>query len=100
MSREHITDVLAERLMGWKVCPDRFIKAGRSWIPKWRFSPLTRLEHAFELLAHLDGTYTLSSSGGLFRAEVHVGGRTGEASGAVIAATITLAVAKALGLEV
>src|SRR5262245_53243691 len=43
MSEDALTVALAERVMGWRVAPGRFIKSGRSWIPHWRFSPLTRI---------------------------------------------------------
>jgi hypothetical protein len=90
---------LAERILGWKVCPDRFIKSGRTWIPKHRFRPLARLEEAFLLLDRTAGSYTLSSVRGLFTAEVRVGNRTGKATGEPKAKTITLALAQALGIE-
>jgi hypothetical protein len=72
----------------------------RRWIPRWRFAPLTSLEHAFELLDHAASAYTLTTnSRGGFEAEVHVGTRIGRASGEPKARVITLALALALGLE-
>jgi hypothetical protein len=38
MSDDTLTAYLAERVMRWNATPDRFIKSGRSWIPRWRFS--------------------------------------------------------------
>jgi hypothetical protein len=101
MTEEALTAVLAERVMGWKVAPDRFIKSGRSWLPKWRFAPLTRLEDAFQLLDRSASSYKLERVGSAtFAVEVELDGRIGKASGEPKARAITLAVARALGLEV
>jgi hypothetical protein len=99
MTTERLTTLLAERILGWKVCPDRFVKAGRSWIPKWRFKPFARLEDAFLLLDRASGSYSLSlGADGVFTAEVHVGDRIGKASGEPKALTISLAISRALGI--
>jgi hypothetical protein len=101
ISEQALTDALAERVMGWKATPDRFIKSGRNWLPKWRFAPLSRLDDAFQLLDRACSTYKLERrDGDPFRAEVRVGGRVGKASGDPRARTITLAIARSLGLEV
>src|SRR5438105_6133405 len=99
MTAEEFTSVIAERVLGWKVTPDRFIKSGRSWIPRWRFTPLTRLDHAFELLDRAASEYRVMTIAGVFSAEVQVGNRTGKATGEPKAKTITLAIARALGIE-
>jgi hypothetical protein len=100
ISEEALTDALAERVMGWKATPDRFIKSGRSWLPKWRFAPLSRLDDAFQLLDRSGSTYKLEcGDGDLFRVEVRSGGRVGKASGDPKARAITLAVARSIGLE-
>jgi hypothetical protein len=76
------------------------MKSGRSWIPRWRFTPLTSLEHAFQLLDRAAGNYTLTAgAGGIFTAEVRVRGRVGKASGLSKAKIISLALAQALQLE-
>jgi hypothetical protein len=99
MTNDQLAAILAERILGWKVCPDRFVKAGRSWIPKWRFRPLARLEDAFLLLDRAGGTYVLSvGSDGVFTAEVQVGERIGKASGEPKARTISIAISRALGI--
>jgi hypothetical protein len=98
---EQLTAMLAKRVMAWQVHPDRFIKSGRSWIPRWRFKPLTRLDDAFQLLDHAGGTWVLSVGlDGVFTAEVKIGGRIGRASGEPKARTITLALCQALGIGV
>lgn len=101
MSDQKLTAYLAERVMRWKVAPDRFIKSGRSWIPSWRFRPLHELADAFQLLDRAADVFSLTRTAQkVFIAEVTVGVRHGKASGAQIARTITTALARALGLEV
>jgi len=98
---EKLTAALAERVMGWKASPDRFMKSGRSWIPRWRFQPLVDLADAFRLLDKGARRYSLTCDGRrTFSVEVQVGTRRGKAAGKHKARTITLAVARALGLEV
>ena len=100
-SSEHLTVELAQRVMGWRAGPDRFIKPGRSWIPRWRFAPMARLEDAFHLLDCVASAYRLQTlEDGTFSAEVRVGSRIGKASGEPKARAITLTVARVLGLEV
>jgi hypothetical protein len=101
MNDDRLTECLAVQVMGWRTAPGRFIKAGRAWTPSWKFAPLTNLEDVFTLLDAAASTYTLRTvTGGMFEAEVRVGGRVGNASGKAKARTITLALARAVGLEV
>jgi hypothetical protein len=95
-----VVDQLAARILGWRPSSDRFIKCGRSWLPKWRFAPLTCLDDAFQLLDRSVGTYKLEhSSAGMFSVEVNLAGRVGRAIGEPQARAITFAVARALGIE-
>jgi hypothetical protein len=95
-----LTAQLAERVMGWKAAPDRFMKPGRSWIPRWRFRPFEELEDAFQLLDRAADRFSLTSdSSKIFTAEVQIRGRYHKASGACKARTISMAIALALGLE-
>lgn len=96
---EQFTVFLAERVLGWRACPDRFLKPGRTWIPRNRFRPLTRLEDAFVLLDRVASNYRLTSVDGRFTAEVQIGLRTGKATGEPKARTISLAIGQALGIE-
>ena len=97
---ERLKEELAIRVLGWQAGPDRFIKTGRSWIPKWRFKPFARLDDAFSLLDRTGGIYTLAvEANGVFTAEVRIGNRVGRASGDPKARTITLAICRALDLE-
>jgi hypothetical protein len=100
MTSDRLTAILAERILGWKVMPDRIITSGRSWIPRWRFSPFTKLDDAFQLLESSRCTYTFEfGADGRFSAQVKIGDRVGRAFGKANAHTITLALALALGLE-
>jgi hypothetical protein len=101
MNDECLTDELVCRILGWRLAPNRYVKSERTWTPRWKFAPLRNLEHAFALLDRAKGVYTLTTSNGKgFEAEVHVGGRTGKAVGEPKARAITIALARALGLEV
>ena len=100
MTDERLTDELACQVMGWKLAPGRYLKPGRAWLPKWRFSPLSRLDDAFQLLDNVSDRFSLvSDQSRTFTAEVRVNSRKGRASGTARARVITLAVARALGLE-
>jgi hypothetical protein len=97
---QRLTDELAARVLRWRLAPDRYIKSGRSWIPRWRFRPLEELGDAFQLLEAAASGYTLALvEGGPFTAAVQVHGRMGQASGESRARTITIAICRALGLE-
>jgi hypothetical protein len=100
-SEARLTEELAARIMGWKIAPDRFIKFGRNWIPRWRFRPFQELADAFQLLDRVADCFSLTGTTKMgFIAVVQVGDRRGKASGKQIARTITTALARAVGLEV
>jgi hypothetical protein len=100
LTSEHLTAILAQRVMGWGAGPDRFLLGGRGWLPRWRFQPLTNLDDAFQLLDKAASTFTLALKGDTtFSAQVQVKGRVGSAVGLSKAATITVAVARAIGLD-
>ena len=100
MNPERLTAMLAKSVMGWKVAPDRFLTAKRSWIPRWRFNPLERIEDAFMLLDRSGShRYTISRAGEVFEVEVECGGRVGKATNDSKPRAITLAVARALGTK-
>jgi hypothetical protein len=97
---KQLTDVLAERVMGWRLAPGRYIKSDRGWIPRWRFQPLVRIEDAFQLLEAAANRYRLEArENGTFTAEIHTSSRSSRASGPSMARTITITLALALEIE-
>jgi hypothetical protein len=102
MTEDALTAVLAEQIMGWRAAPDRFLKSGRVWIPRWRFQPFRKIEDAFTLLDAASPLESVVSSDGTIKifVRVRIGPRTGEAVGEHRAAVISSAVARAVGLEV
>ena len=101
MTSEHLTALLAERVMGWGVGPDRLLMGNRRWIPRWRFRPTVRLVDAFQLLEKVaPQEYCIRSDDkGAFWVRVRIGEAVGEANGVCKPRVITCAVARALGLE-
>ncbi len=102
MTAENLTAVLAERVMGWTVTPDRFLKANRGWMPRWRFRPVEKLSDALRLLEKLTPEeYSLhSGDNGSFHVWVRIRGVVGEAQDASKPRAVAHAVARALGIEV
>lgn len=101
MTREALTAVLADRIMGWRVAPGRIMMGGRGWKPSWRFQPTKKLEDAFRLLeaADPDDHSIHCRRGSDCVVRVQIGGTIGEASDSCKARAITYAVARAIGLE-
>jgi hypothetical protein len=98
---ERLTDELASRVLGWRLAPGRYIKANRGWTPRSKFRPLLDLRDAFRLLEAASDDYRLFAlPGHLFSAHVRLAGRTGSASGHKTARTVTIALARALGVHV
>jgi hypothetical protein len=98
---ERIVAILAERILGWTIGADRFLIGQRRWISLWRFQPFKKLQDAFRLLDKAASEYSLvASAAGTFTARVRVGSRIGKASGKSMAAAATLAIARAIGLDV
>jgi hypothetical protein len=102
VTTDMLTSLLAQRVLGWTVAPDRFLTGKRGWLPRWRFRPATSLEDAFRLLdAAKPQEYSMRGDGkGHFWVQARIGGGTGKADGTCKPRAITLAVARALRLEV
>ncbi len=97
-----LTSLLAQRVLGWTAAPDRFLLGGRRWIPRWRFQPATRLADALRLLEQVgpeEYAMGAAESGGYW-AMVRVAGTTAEAHEASQPRAISVAVARAFGIEV
>jgi hypothetical protein len=101
MTTDQLTAILAERVMGWRAGPDRFLMGHRRWQPRWRFQPTERLDDAFRLLEKAaPQDYSMGDDGAGFWVRVRVGNTTGEARDRSKPMAITLAVARAVGVEV
>jgi hypothetical protein len=102
VTTEMLTSLLAQRVLGWTVAPDRFLMGDRHWLPRWRFKPIENLSDAFQLLdgAAPDEYIMTGGNHGGFRVLVRIGKATGEACGASKPRAITTAIARALGIEV
>ena len=100
ITAEQLTAILARRVLGWGVAPDRFLKGGRRWSPRWHFQPLERMEHALQLLEKANARYTVeNASDGRATARVTVGDRIGTSSADSAAAALTIGLAKAIGID-
>ena len=101
MTGDQLTAILAERVMGWVVGPDRFLMGNRRWMPRWRFQPTEKLADALRLLERvIPQEYAMGAAeNGGFWARVGVAGTTGEARESSQARAITFAIARAIGLE-
>ena len=98
---ERLTEALATAVMGWRACPDRFVKSDRAWIPRWRFDPLAKLSDSFQLLEKsCPSRYAILYCGSSINVEVEIAGKVGKAAAASNPRAISLAVAAALGIEV
>ncbi len=101
MTNECLTDLLAERVMGWSIGPDRFMTGNRGWMPRWRFQPAEKLDDALRLF-HEAAPQEYSICGddkGNIRVQVRIAGTVGEARGKSTPLAITQAIARAIGIE-
>jgi hypothetical protein len=99
MSDRVLADRLAERVLGWRTAPGRFLTGGRSWIPRSRFRPFNDVRDALRLADALTKQYSFTASAaGVFSAEVRLPKRVGHATARNKARAVTLAVADALCL--
>ena len=102
MTNDQLTAILAERVMGWAVGPERFLMGNREWTPRWRFQPADKLEDAFRLLAEAKPQHycICGDDKGNIHVQVRINGSAGEARGTSTPSVIAHAVARAFGIEV
>jgi len=102
MTDESMTAALAERVMGWCVQPNRFVTTNRGWMPRWRFQPTEKLVDAFRLLEQAaPQAYIISGDEkGECRVHIRLGERTGDALGLSKPRAISMAIARAVGIEI
>ncbi len=101
MTNACLTDLLAVRVMGWSIGPNRFMTGNRGWLKRWRFQPAEKLDDALRLL-HEAAPQEYSICGddkGNIRVQVRIAGTSGEARGKCTPLAITQAIARALGIE-
>jgi hypothetical protein len=95
-----LVDQLAQQVLHWRVGPDRYLTQNRSWLPRWKFDPLNRLDQAFRLLdAAAPSRYGISFSNGRFHVEVEVKGIIGRASDTSRTRAIVTALGRSLKLK-
>jgi len=101
MTHDQLTAILAERVMGWSVGPDRFMMGNRGWMPRWRFQPIDKLDDAFRLLQEAaPQAYSISGDDkGSIHVQVRINGAVGEAQETSMPGAVTYAVARAVGIE-
>ena len=102
MTSQALTKLVAGRVMNWTAAPNRFMLGHRKWTPTWRFQPCEIFEHAVQLLdAARPTTYSLGADQtGCFWARVEIGGVVGEARDRSRPRAVTIAVARAVGIDV
>lgn len=101
MTDQCLTALLAERVMDWKVSSDRFLTGDRGWMPRWRFQPEKQVSDALQLLVGAaPQAYTIvADEHGEFAVQIQVSGRTVKAVSRLLPLAITLAVARAIGID-
>jgi hypothetical protein len=102
MTSEMLTSLLAQRVLGWTVAPERFLMSNRRWMPRWRFQPIERLPDAIRLLeaAAAERFEISADKNGLLSVRVNIRGMTGKAQDRSRPRAITLAIAQALQINV
>lgn len=92
---------LAERVLKWRVGPDRFLLGERQWKPRHYFQPTKRAADAFRLLEASGAEYyTITRlERGICSAEIQINGVAGQAREASEALAISVAIARAVGIE-
>ena len=102
MTLENLTVLLAQRVMGWTVGPDRFLLGKRSWIRRSAFRQTERIQDAQKLLLAAGATeYSMGGGKGQpYWATVVIGQVDGRASAKSLPASICIATARALNIAV
>lgn len=95
-----VTAQLAERFLGWRTACGRFLKPDGGWIPEWRFRPFESAAHALELLNHADQYQIVRDADRSYTVRVRVGRHLGTAVGPELANTVSVAAARAVGIQV
>jgi phage-related baseplate assembly protein len=94
-----MTDRLAERVLGWRPAPDRFMTGARTYILRARFRPFTDIRDALRLAEKLTRRYSLTADATGFTAEIQYQERVERATANHKARAVTLAIARVLELD-
>ena len=102
LTADMLTALLVERVLGWRVGPDRYMMADRQWLKQERFQPTKSIDAACRLLIALRPIeYTFGGAGASdCWAKVRLKGMSGEAASPSLPLAICLAIARALGIDV
>ena len=101
MTDERLTSILAERVMGWRVGPDRYITVDRQWIKRERFQPARSLDAALRLVNALQPiSYNVGGSQSGCWARIQTAAGTWEATAHSMSLALCLAIARAQGIDV
>jgi hypothetical protein len=94
-------EMLAEKVMGWRLGPGRFLIDGRRWLPQWRFQPTKNIADAFQLLQRADVVeYALSANRNEpCWAQVRTMKGTAKASASSLPLAICVAIARVYGIR-
>jgi hypothetical protein len=102
VTTNQLTVVLAEKVMGWRVAPDRFLMDRRRWLATWRFQPTKNIADAFQLVeaAGVVEFALRASRNGVYGVKVRTSAASAEASGSSLPLTICVAIARAYSIDV
>jgi hypothetical protein len=102
MTSESLTSILVEKVLEWRVCPDRFMTGHREWIRRERFQPTSSIDAALRLLIAAKPTeYLLGGDlSGTSWAKVTLNGSSGEGVSQSLPTAICIAIGRALGIHV
>jgi hypothetical protein len=99
VSDEHLTSELAVRAMRCRRAPCRYLKPDGGWTSRSGFRPLVDVKDALKALDTTTKDYSLVAKQGVITVEVRLPERTGQATGKCQGLTISLALAKAHGID-
>ena len=102
MTTTRLTEILAERVLGWGVGPERFLMGNGKWLSRWKFQPAERIEDAMRLLeSAAPQEFTIQGDQtGITRVSVLIAGTEGKAGEASLPLAITHAIARAIGIQI
>lgn len=97
-----LTEALAQKTLGWKSGPNRYLMSNRRWLPKWRFQPTEKIADAFHLVeaGGVEKYQILAERKNKYLVKVRTSRSTGQGCATSLPLAISLAVARAYGIDV